>query len=259
MDWATKRQVMILSTIFFVFLVIGVAVYFLNYYEAPTCSDKVQNQDEQGIDCGGPCSVMCEESVAEPIVLWKKAFKVAPGVYNAVAYVENPNPDLGVREAMYKFKLYDAQNVWVADRIGKAYIAPHERLAIFEPRIGVGARTPTKVFFEFIQFSPWTKVSVPKIKMTVRDEEITNTDIAPKADAVLRNETLLNINNIDVTAIVYDLNENAIGASATVVDTLQKSSDYTLSFTWAVPFATAPARVEIIPRVNPFDLSITAR
>ena len=48
--------------IIFVYLVIisavGTGLYFLLRTQ-PTCGDKIQNQGEEGIDCGGPCG-RCE-------------------------------------------------------------------------------------------------------------------------------------------------------------------------------------------------------
>jgi len=36
----------------------------LNCPQCPTCNDKVKNQGEEDIDCGGPCSVKCEDAGA---------------------------------------------------------------------------------------------------------------------------------------------------------------------------------------------------
>jgi hypothetical protein len=88
--------------------------------------------------------------------------------------------------------------------------------------------------------------------MIVRGEKASNTQTSPRVDAILQNGTIFDIPNVDITAIVYDKNENAIAASATLVEVLPKDSSLNLVFTWPMPFRTEAARIEIIPRLNMF-------
>lgn len=252
-SWAATRKFAYTAGVILFFAIIAVWIYFLRYYQAPSCTDGKQNQDEEGIDCGGSCAVVCPVSIAEPIVLWSRAFPVTSGIYNAVAYVENPNPGVGVRTATYRFKLYDENNVLVIERVGKVFIAPKERFAVFEPRLNTGNRIPKRVFFEFVKFSDWTKLPKEMPKIIVRGEKFSNVNAAPRVDAILQNGTIIDIGDIDVAAIVYDENDNAMAVSATKVDVLKADSIYNLAFTWERPFPSPPSRVEIIPRVDLFD------
>ena len=78
-------------------LVVGFIAYRV-LYEAPTCSDGVQNGDEEGVDCGGACDRVCSFQAVDPIVLWERFFEVGPGVYNTVALIENPNVNTIARD-----------------------------------------------------------------------------------------------------------------------------------------------------------------
>lgn len=251
-SWATTRKFMYTAGVILFFGVITAGLYFLRYYEAPSCTDGKHNQDEEGTDCGGSCAVVCPVNIAEPIVLWSRVFSVTGGIHNAVAYVENPNQGVGVQMATYRFKLYDENNVLVLERVGKGFIAPKERFAVFEPRLNTGNRVPKRAFFEFVRFSDWTKVPQEMPKMIVRGEKFSNLSSSPRVDAVLQNGTIVDINDIDVAAIVYDENDNAMAVSATKVDVLKADAIYNLAFTWEEPFPSSPSRVEIIPRVDPF-------
>ncbi len=254
-SWAsTRKKVYTIGVILF-FGLIAVGVYFLYYYRPPTCTDKKHNQNEEGVDCGGVCAVVCPASVADPIILWSRAFPIFRGMYNAVAYVENPNAGLGVKMVTYRFKLYDEENILVAERVGRAFIAPNEQFAVFEPRINTGERIPKRTFFEFIQFSDWTKLEKEMPKIIVRGEKLSRIDTAPRVDATLQNSTIVDISNIHVVAIIYDKNENAMAVSATKVDTIKADSSYDIAFTWDVPFPSSPSRVEIIPRVDLFGFT----
>jgi hypothetical protein len=251
--WATARKTKYTLGVFlFFFIIIGVWGFF-RFHKPETCSDGKQNQNEEGVDCGGICSLACSTSVLSPTVLWSRTFPIAHGFYNAVAFIENQNQNLGVKSVVYRFKLYDAENVLVAERVGKTFLLPNEKFAIFEPRINTGERIPKRTFFEFIQFSDWIKNNKENPKILVRGEKFSNIDIFPRVDAILQNGTVANISDIGVVAIVYDKNDNAMAVSSTKVDMLPADSSYNIAFTWDVPFSSSPSRVEIIPRVNLFD------
>jgi hypothetical protein len=252
MEWATKRRIIFITIALGIFGVIGLIIYYLNFYQAPTCFDGIQNQGEEGIDCGGNCVIVCSDQIAKPIILWQRSFESTPGVYNAVAYVENTNSDLGVEQATYRFTLYDDKNIFITERIGKTFIAPNEKFAVFEARFSVGMRIPKKTTFEFITFTPWKKFTGEKPALSVYGEQVNNADTKPRVSAIMENLQLTPVKKIQVTAVVYDSEDNAIASSATIVDKVLSQSSYNLVFTWLQPFRVPPVRVEIIPRVNPF-------
>ncbi len=255
MEWATKRKLAYILSFFGIIFIIAGATYFLHIYKPPSCTDGIQNQEEMGVDCGGPCTIICSNLVSQPIILWQRSFESAHGYYNAVAYVENPNMNLGVAEVYYSFKLYDSRGIFIVERQGKTFLVPNERFAIFEQVLSVGEIIPKTTTFTFTRFSPWTKISREKTPLTVGGPQLSGMDTKPKITASLQNKSLVPVKNINVTAVVYDSNENAIGASATVVDVIPPDSSYDIVFTWLQPFSATPQREEIIPRINPFDTS----
>jgi len=253
MTWASRRRLLYGLAVLFVFLSIFGYTLFLKLYRPPSCVDGVQNQKEIGIDCEGPCSAVCPEHVQEPLVLWTRTFKASSGVFNAVAYIENPNGVFGNQQAAYLFKLYDDAGGLVKEIRGSTYILPNEKFVVFADHINTGARIPTHASFQFQQFSPWTVVDTSnKPVIFVRAPTVLNADTSPRLTAILQNGTLLNIPNVDVAAVLYDENKNAIAASATHVDELPKDVSYDLTFTWPDPLSADVARIEIIPRINLF-------
>jgi hypothetical protein len=131
MSWATKRQLII------VIIILGVLSLVTYYYvepivnKLPTCSDGKQNGEESGVDCGGGCINLCINDVKAPIVLWQRAFPIAPSVYNAVAYVENQSK-FATQSIPYEFRLYDEKGVFVARVQNETLIPPLGRYAIVE-------------------------------------------------------------------------------------------------------------------------------
>ena len=129
-SWSTRRKSLYIIGTMLVFLfALALPVWFVTY-KAPSCTDGLKNQGELGIDCGGPCSLLCKAHALDPIVRWQRAFKVKDGVYNALAYVENPNLDSGVRKISYRFKLYDSGNLLIYERQGSTFIPPKKIFGI---------------------------------------------------------------------------------------------------------------------------------
>ena len=76
-----------------IFLVVLPLVYFAftKIKPMPNCFDRRKNGNEVGIDCGGACVLQCPYTKKDVVVIFARAQKVADGLYNAIALVEN-NP-----------------------------------------------------------------------------------------------------------------------------------------------------------------------
>ncbi|MCR4274733.1 MAG: hypothetical protein NUW02_01655 [Candidatus Campbellbacteria bacterium] len=247
MSWTSKKQATYLfGTIAFLVLVIGIPTFF-TLYKAPSCSDGIQNATENGIDCGGSCERVCSFQAAEPIVYWEQEFQVAPGVYTAVALVENPNDTYEAVSVPYVFRLRDNRNVLVEERKGNVYLPPHAIVPIFETGIQTKERIPTITDFDWLASPDWVHSSFVKPDVVVIDRQMNGVDSAPRLIAHVRNNTLDTFLKIPVVAILYDDKDNAIHASKTVIERLLGTSDEEIVFTWPQPFPRAVARIDIIP------------
>ncbi|MBI2108887.1 MAG: hypothetical protein HYT93_01730 [Parcubacteria group bacterium] len=249
-SWASKRRLLYTALVvgFFV-LVISYPLYsFL--HEPPSCFDGKQNQDETGIDCGGSCSLLCAFEVSDPIVLWSQSLNVALGVYDAVAYIENPNVSAGVRSASYSFKLYDDHGVLIAERIGTTFINPKERFVVFEGGIETGRRIPSRTFFEFITLPQWVDSIGSVNPLSIQNQIFTDAEKRPRLKAELVNNSLDAVHDIAVTALIFDKHNNVIAVSKTEVDRLTPQSSKTISFIWPQPILDEAIRIEITPRIR---------
>ena len=248
-SWATRNKLKYLS-IFLVFLlvVIGIPLFFI-LNTPPSCNDGKQNGEETGLDCGGLCLKLCAVDTPSPIVLWQRFFKVAPGVYSATAYVENINSSAAVREVNYSFKLYDSNNILVTERKGRTFIPPHKVFAIFEGGIGTGERVPSRVVFQFTEAFDWERSEYNDETLEVKNKVIKNETTAPRVEVTLFNPSVRKLFLLEIVAIVYDTNDNAVGASRTIIDELLSNGEHTIAFTWPGPFSGAVARIEILHRL----------
>ncbi|MFA6272992.1 MAG: hypothetical protein WC673_00660 [Candidatus Paceibacterota bacterium] len=247
--WSAKRKFFYFAgATLFVLLFVGLPIFLL-VYRVPTCSDGKQNQGETGIDCGGSCRAVCASVAIEPIVWWQRFFQISPGVYNTVARVENPNTDSAVARAKYIFRLYDKANAVIAWREGETNIPPHQIFYIFEGSLSTGERLPVKATFEFVAPLNWV-VEKTLTPLSVTGQILSKTSTVPRLDAILRNNSDNDVHDVELVAVIFDADGNAINASKTVIDAVLSESAVPFFFTWRQPFDKEPTRVEIIPRLK---------
>jgi hypothetical protein len=236
-------------------IIFGYVIYQKFFNIPPTCFDGKQNQDERCIDGGGVCSRVCPMDAKTIVPRWSRVFHTAGDVWSVLAYVENQNTTAGVQKINYEFRVYDSDNVLAGEPVtGTTFIGPNERTAIFESPIKTGNRTPSSVFFKFTSVPDWMttdkKYTVPQLDSANTD--LTNVDKAPKLSADIVNNTLFDYKNVEVVAILYGSDGNAINASSTVIDSIPQQTSQKVYFTWPEKFDKPVTKIEIIPRLNPF-------
>ena len=249
-SWAVQRQIGYLI-IFGAVLIVGFLWYYAqNVYQAPSCSDLIKNQSEVGVDCGGPCFVLCDSQVNNFVILWSRSLQSVSGSYDAVALVENSNSRGGVEDLAYSFKLYDQDNVLIAERTGRTYSNANETFLIFERRVFSGDRVPTRTFLTLERVTPWTMESVDKPDLSVVDRHFELVDKTPKLKAVLVNKSFFDVEDIIITALLFDENDNAVASSKTEVSFLPRDEQKDISFIFPQKVDKTPARIEVLPRVK---------
>ncbi len=259
MTWALKRQLFYVAVLFLFFAIFAFLIIYPKVTKAPTCFDSKQNGDETGTDCGGSCILACTFQVDQISIFWARAFRVVPGRYNAVAYLENHNINTAVYKLKYRFRFSDKNNVYVGKREGTSYIPPSGKFAIFEPAIDLGNSVPVFTSFEFTETPIWIQVSTEKInqlKVLVSDIQLKNEDTAPFLSATIKNNSLFRIPEVNVIAILYDANRNAISTSRTYLDELKGEESAKINFTWQEPLSGKVILKEIIPIFNIFSVKL---
>jgi len=259
LSWSAKRQLGYFSVI------LGLVLIFV-YYNfiapaisiAPTCFDSRQNGEEQGVDCGGTCAKFCSFQVNTLLLRWARVFEVTPNIYNAVAYVDNQNPGSAIRKISYEFRVYDDKGIFILSRPGESFIGPVGRFVIFEPSLNVGNRVPAKTLFKFTQAPVWEKIDkrLETFPVSVRDKKLSNLDSIPKIEAVVANDSIYDLTDIFIVAVLYDQEGNALATSRTLLDRLPKNSTEPIFFTWPGPFTAPVFSSDIFPELNPFSVKL---
>ncbi len=237
--WATRRKLQYFGIIVAFVVIFLVIPFYIFIYKAPTCSDRLRNGNELGVDCGGSCRLLCSIEIEKPVSRWDpRVFKVSPGVYSVVAYLENPNVTGESLLAPYMFRLYDRQNVLIVERSGTTFIPKGKTFAIFEGNVETGDRIPTRATFDFTKDLVWERNTVPEPEILVTNKALIREETSPRVDATIKNNSLDRVTSVELVALIFDATGNAIGASRTFVENLEKGESKQVVFTWPNPFET---------------------
>lgn len=259
MTWALKRQIFYVAILLVFVAIFAFLILSPVLTKAPSCTDNRRNGTETGIDCGGSCARACSAETDAVSILWARAFEVVPGRYNAVAYVVNHNKNAAIEKISYRFRFGDKNNVYIGQRLGSTFIPPGGNFAIFEPGIDIGNSTPVYTTFEFTEAPVWYQVPQDKIdqlKILVSNIELADADVHPRLSATIRNNSLFDLKNVAVVALLYEAGGNVVSASRTTVGELAPLATADVYFTWPQPFGAPIVEKEILPTVDVFGVKL---
>lgn len=242
--WAFWRRVQYGTGFGLFWLCVFVLIYYANFYAPPNCFDGRQNGEERGLDCGGDCVRICAFDVKKPSVQWARSFEVTDGQYNAVAYVQNTNQFAASPAVPYTLSLYDANGL-ITERIGTTILPADSVYPVFEARIQTDGRVPTQTFIELGAASEWVTAENGRNQFTVQSRTLTGADARPRLEARLYNNSLTEVESVEVVATIFDARGNALTASRTFVDEFAGRSSETAVFTWPQPIAKTLRSCEV--------------
>lgn len=228
-------------------VIIGIAV-FAFVYKVPSCTDNTQNQGEQGVDCGGPCTYLCTAQLDAPTVLFARGLALPGSRTDVIAYIQNPNKRAEAKGVPYVIELHAADATLIARSLGFIDLPAGETVPLFV-RAAVQGSSVARAFVRVdTEKIAWTSVKaeyrVPRAIETTMMEGVN-----PRVSAKLANETYSPMYNVRAVVVVYDSQGTAIAASETLVPAIAAQSSVPVTFTWNESFIYAPARFEIISTV----------
>ncbi len=252
--WANKMRAIYITIFILIIAMLSAPSVYRALNVEYTCNDGLQNQGETAIDLSGPCHYLNPADLRPLVTKWARSFVVIPGLYSSVAYIQNSNLSGGIREVSYVFKLYDENNVLIADRIGKTFIPPGKIVPIFESNIHTGVRVPKRTMFKIVGTQVWERMETElAAEVFVAEKIFEDANRTPRLSAEVQNMGVYSLHNIMVIATIFDHAGNAIGASRTIIEDLPADSYKNVIFTWPRSFDSFVARTDIIPLLPPID------
>lgn len=248
MSWAAHRRFMILLIVG-TFVATSLALVLIStFYKTPSCSDGVQNQGENGIDCGGPCAYLCTDLEKPPTILFTNVLETN-GRTDIIALVENKNIDAAAKNVKYDVSLYGEGQIFLQKIVGTTDLPPRTTVPIYIPGMTAGNQKIVSAFLNIEASSPqWFHLSAGSITLpTVMNATQTGTPKAPRIQAILANPMSIKMFNVQVIVLVRDINKNIIAASRTVIPAIPAQGNATAIFTWNEAFSGVPASIEVVP------------
>lgn len=251
MHWATRRRLTIGAALVVAVLMALALFLTVALYQPPSCVDHAQNQDEEGIDCGGSCAYLCRAGEEAPITPVPRLLRNASGRSDLVASIENRNSDAAAKNVSFSVKVYDAQFAFVREITGSLDLPPRTVMPIFIPGVAGASEGEMHASLEIATSTlHWVRVAGdPRIVPVVAHTQLSGTTTAPRVEAILTNPSITSLSRIPVVALVRDTaSGNVIAASQTVV-TIVPQGETKAIFTWNEPFKSLSVRIEVIPVV----------
>ncbi len=225
---------------------IGVPAFLL-FYKAPSCSDGKKNGDEGGVDCGGSCSKLCPSAFLSPAVSWVRFEEVAPHIYNVAAYIVNPNFKVRAANTPYVMTIYDASGAPIAAVPGSVTIPAGRNTLAFKAAISMGSQTPARASLKFTGIPDWAYETTPALTLSVADQKYTESTSSSALTVTLANRGIQSLSDITVYAVLEDKDQNAIGFSKTILDSIPAQGTAVAPFTWPFGRGGRVVSIDVLP------------
>ena len=241
-----------------IFSLLGTELYYI-LRTKPTCSNGRQDQGEAGVDCGGPCSIKCENiPKIENIQVLEKAFLPASeGKYDAMAKINNPNPQFGVAQFDYSFNLLDDSGNIIGQSEGSSFILPVETKYILA--FNLASTTQPESMDIKIRSFRWTKFleyEEPLIQIYSKEFNLVNAGSNfATLKAKIKNQSSYDFKTITAKAVIRNEWNAPVALNQTSVNDVRVNEEREVVFNWGSRFSVglgAPG-VEIEMEANFFS------
>lgn len=235
------RRIVILLVFFSFNTLLVLGVYFAFIKAPETCVDLKQNQNEDGIDCGGICTNACMVAVVGRDIQVKEVAFVpgGEGRYDVLARVFNPNENIGATSFRYIFELRDMSGAVLASRSGTGYVLPQEIKSLIELNVDTTA-TPGQVSLQITDVV-WEQLSGYQEKPIVniyqkRSNLVTDGFGYYETYGLLSNESPYDFRSIIVKIILRDASGKPLALNTHRMDTVQAHESRDFKLVWPMPF-----------------------
>jgi hypothetical protein len=252
-----RKRIVIIFVYAVIFSLIGTGSYFL-FRTAPTCTDKIQNQNETEIDCGGPCAACAVLPHVENLQTIEKV--IVPGEngkYDALAKVVNPNSQFGAAQFEYSFNLLDAGGKVIVRSAGSSFILPGQTKYILAFNLEADEK-PDSVNFEISSFewSRFREYKEPDIAIYAKQFNLSSGGEIGFANlkAKLRNQSGFDFRKISAEVVVRNGIGDPIAVNQTNFNDVRTNEEREINLVWNNSFPIDPvsAKIEIMPEVDVF-------
>lgn len=247
----------IIALIFFLFLFgFGFLIYSSWVKPEPSCFDEIQNQGEEGIDCGDPCSPCELINIKELEIISVKVISGQGVFYDLAAEIKNPNQNYGSRQISYQFELYDSQDNLIVQYPGTTYILPHQTKYLL--KIKAESDRPVKqvkISFNQIKWEKQENYQPPQLAVQGKEFRLLSDEESGFAQvrAILINKTSFDFERIDIDILLFDSAGRLLAISVNELRTFLAGQERDFLSIWFSQIKGQVVSIEIEAETNIFD------
>ncbi len=243
------KQLIIAIVYLIVLGLVGFGIYRV-FVPAPTCSDGIQNQAEQGVDCGPVCGVLCAPTIQPLQITLAQAVPSGAGEYDVVVQVFNPNGAYGAGAVPYTLTLNPADGGAPVTLTGSFYIMPDQTRFVVRPAVRVSGGLPS-VQFQLGQ-PAWQEVDQPLEVMFPVARESYQLGVSGTYEGVLTNSSNFDFQEVDIAVVALDTAGTVVAVNRTNVTTLLAHEERYFKVSWPEPLPADTARIRVEATTNLF-------
>lgn len=250
MTWARERRVIAFLIIGAILAVVAAGLYYVLFYQAPTCTDGIKNGPETAVDRGGTCPYLDNAELEPPTILFTQAILNGEGRTDVISLVENKNQTAAAKDIPYAISIFGYDQTLIQRVTGSLDLPPGASVPVFVPGVASGRATPGAAFLSITSTSTiqwYAEPSDPRIVPSVTGVTLSGTADAPRITATLGNPDVRPMRGVKVIVIVHDAQGNAVAASQTIVPIIPAQGSAIATFTWNAAFKAAPVQIKVLP------------
>jgi hypothetical protein len=247
--WRLQRQITIFGIYFLLAIAPFAIIIYLNLASSDTCFDGIKNQNEEGVDCNGVCTLQCRGSYKPIKINFVKGLYADQDNYNVAALIENPNANVAFPSVPYNVVAYNKEAQLLVSASGTTSIMPNSRALVYLPNLKMkqfpsivdinlgiydGVRDEDRKFTESVTSGAWS----------YKRGASNSLQLATK----IKNSSINKFYSFEVYAILYDDTKSVYATGKTVINEIAGRSDTAAIFTWGD--IKDPANVDFIITQN---------
>jgi hypothetical protein len=226
------KQILIVFAVIVFFSVMTYGIIWLTRAK-PTCFDKIQNGEEEGIDCGAVCGNTCEKK-AKPLPLQLKEARIVQGgsKCDLTAIVNNPNNSIGAQHVPYQLSWGNI------NKKGEFYIYPSEERYIAEVNLPCQANNSPELKIEDPAKWEYLKGYTEKPNLQISNAKFQYLDGPEFAESlgIITNKSPFDLKTIEIYSIIKDSSNKIVAVNKTNINSLPVNEKREFRMFWTHNF-----------------------